>query len=145
MCTVPVKRFAQVHIQPMLCPCIARRGLLPVAVLTAMHTVSRCRLTFITSLTCLSLLICITNCCRWETKGCVVPLQLQLCSVATGQHVASLEGSVSMPWSKIQQHITILAGQDDPVWLQVVIASGLAEAKRLGGENSSTTPRRFAQ
>lgn len=77
--------------------------------------------------------------------GSLVPLQLQLCNVATGQHVASLEGSVSMPWSKLQQHITILAGRDDPVWLQVVIASGLAEAKRLGGENSSTAPRRYAQ
>lgn len=87
----------------------------------------------------------IINYCRWETTGCMVPLQLQLSNVATGQYVASLEGSLSMPWSKLQQHITILAGQEDPVWLQVVIASGLAEAKRLGGENSSTIPRRFAQ
>lgn len=77
--------------------------------------------------------------------GAHVPLQLQLSNAVTGQHVASLEGSVSMPWSKLQQLITILGGRDDPVWLQVVIASGLAEAKRLGGEHSSTTPRRFAQ
>lgn len=75
----------------------------------------------------------------------MVPLQLQLNHVASGQQVAALEGSVSMPWSRLQQHITIFANRDDPIWLQIVIASGLAEAKRLGGENSSTTPRRYAQ
>lgn len=76
--------------------------------------------------------------------GCAVPLQLQLTNTATGQRVASLEGSISMPWSREQQHITILAGREDHVWLQVVIASGLAEAKRLGGENANTAPRRFS-
>lgn len=76
--------------------------------------------------------------------GCAVPLQLQLTNIATGQHVASLEGSVSMPWSREQQHITILAGREDHLWLEVVIASGLVEAKRLGGENAHTAPRRFS-
>ena len=74
----------------------------------------------------------------------LAPLQLQLVNTATQERVASLQGSDSMPWSKQQQHISVFAGREDHVWVQVVIASGLAEAKRLGGGNSITAPRRYA-
>lgn len=82
------------------------------------------------------------TCCRWESVGHMAPLLLKLTDVKSGQHMASLQGSTSMPWRKEQQRISIFAGREDPVWLQLVIASGLAEAKWRGGENSCTAPRR---
>ena len=57
-----------------------------------------------------------------------------LCLVNTTNNEcgAKLEAAALDPWSKHQQQITILSGQHDFVWLQVVVASGLAEAVRLG-------------
>lgn len=77
--------------------------------------------------------------------GPCAPVQLRLLNTATGQCAAQLQASSFLPWSRKQQHITVLAVPEDALWLQVVVASGLAEAQRLGVGNSWTVPKRWAK
>lgn len=90
--------------------------------------------------------LCKSSCvCRWEVRGPCAPVLLRLVDTATRQCVAQLQASASFPWSKKQQKITVYSDPKDSLWLQVVVASGLAEAQRLGVGNSWTVPKRWAK
>lgn len=85
-----------------------------------------------------------SNTYRWELTGPCVPAVLHLVNTFTKECVAQLQCSSAFPWSKRQQRIRVLSGQNDALWLQVVNASGLAEAERLHVANSWTAPKRWA-
>lgn len=74
--------------------------------------------------------------CRWTRIRGTRPLKLQLHNVNTEERVACLEGCLSLP-SKTARHdyITLMTSSRDIRWLQLVIASGMAEASSLGCEH----------
>lgn len=64
------------------------------------------------------------------------PLKLQLHNVTTQERVACLEGCLSVPSNTARHdYITLMTSSRDIRWLQLVIASGMAEANCLGSEH----------
>lgn len=82
---------------------------------------------------------------RWVVSDPSALEDLCLVNMTTKECVAKLEAAALSPWSKLQQQITISSGQEDPIWVQVVVASGLAAADRLGTGNAWIQPKRRAR
>ncbi|DBA84699.1 TPA: hypothetical protein ACH3X1_005951 [Trebouxia sp. C0004] len=68
---------------------------------------------------------------RWQTSSLSVPLKMCLMEMGTRQEMAHLQGSWVWPWSVKQDHITLVGDMREPMWVRIVIASGMSEASRL--------------
>ncbi|KAL3135425.1 hypothetical protein ABBQ32_007607 [Trebouxia sp. C0010 RCD-2024] len=68
---------------------------------------------------------------RWGMSPLSVPLKMQLLEAGTRAEVAHLQGSWVWPWSVKQDNITLVGPMREPMWMRIVIASGMAEASRL--------------
>lgn len=73
---------------------------------------------------------------RWTRIRGTRPLKLQLHNATTQERVACLQGCLSMPRNSARpDYITVMTSSRDIRWLQLVIASGMAEANCLGSEH----------
>lgn len=82
-------------------------------------------------------LLCLVH--RWQMTTMSVPLKMQLLEVGTREEVATMQGSWVFPWSVRQDNITIYSENRDPMWIRIVIASGMSEASRVSRHRSSSS------
>lgn len=68
-----------------------------------------------------------------------VALKMQLIEVGTREEVATMQGSWVWPWSVKQDNITIYGENRDPMWVRIVIASGMSEASRLSRRRNTSS------
>ena len=68
-----------------------------------------------------------------------VPLKMVLVEVGTREEMAHLQGSWVWPWSVKQDNITLVGPRREPMWVRIVIASGMAEASRMSRRRTNTS------
>ncbi len=61
-----------------------------------------------------------------------------LVEMGTRQEMAHLQGSWVWPWSVKQDHITLVGEMREPMWVRIVIASGMSEASRLSRRRTNS-------
>lgn len=75
--------------------------------------------------------------CLWCASVRMCVLYSQSLLLLHGEHVwpegfeAHVQGSWVWPWSVKQDNITLVGPMREPMWMRVVIASGMAEASRI--------------
>lgn len=61
-----------------------------------------------------------------------------LIEMGTRQEMAHLQGSWVWPWSVKQDSITLVGPTREPLWMRIVIASGMAEASRISRRRTNS-------